>query len=52
MDEGETRESVIDRAIKSGIMLSIPTASGGRESIAADVLSVSPMFGDSANEEV
>lgn len=52
MDEGETRESAIDRAIKSGIMLSIPTASGGRESIAADVLSVSPMFGDSANEEV
>lgn len=46
MDDGETREQAIDRAIKSGIMLAIPTSTGGRESVQADVVSVSGMFGD------
>lgn len=46
MEPGESREQAIDRAIKSGIMLAIPTSAGGRESIRADVVSVSDMSGD------
>lgn len=46
MEPGEGREQAIDRAIKSGIMLAIPTSTGGRESIQADAVSVSDMFGD------
>lgn len=46
MEPGESREQAIDRAIKSGIMLAIPTSTGGRESIRADVASVSGIFGD------
>ena len=46
MEPGEGREQAIDRAIKSGIMLSVPTSTGGRESIRADVVSVSGIFGD------
>lgn len=49
MDDGETREAAIDRAIRSGIMLSIPTSSGGRKSVEAQVLSVSALFGDTTN---
>lgn len=49
MDDGETREDAIDRAIRSGIMLSIPTSSGDRKSVEAQVLSVSALFGDTTN---
>lgn len=46
MDPDESNETAIDRAIASGIMLSVPQADGSRAEIEATVIAVSDLYGE------